>query len=94
MLQFTICFDLCVAGFRFVVLFFNCLLTFGSYFCFDMPSVLQDKFQSVIIISWKKICIVFNYEKFYCMIFVLTGKWVFTDELSQCNVSYEDPFAA
>lgn len=31
--------------FRFVILFFNCLLTFGSYFCFDMPSVLQDQFQ-------------------------------------------------
>ncbi|XP_067677799.1 lysosomal dipeptide transporter MFSD1-like [Haliotis asinina] len=31
-------------GYRFVVLFFNCMLTFGSYFCFDMPSVLQDEF--------------------------------------------------
>lgn len=31
--------------FRFLVLFFNCLVTFGSYFCFDMPSVLQYKFQ-------------------------------------------------
>ncbi|XP_050401661.2 major facilitator superfamily domain-containing protein 1 [Patella vulgata] len=31
-------------GFRFLVLFFNCMLTFGSYFCFDMPSVLQDTF--------------------------------------------------
>ncbi|XP_066921169.1 lysosomal dipeptide transporter MFSD1-like isoform X2 [Clytia hemisphaerica] len=30
--------------YRFLVLFFNCLLTFGSYFCFDMPSVLQDSF--------------------------------------------------
>ncbi|XP_054707597.1 major facilitator superfamily domain-containing protein 1-like [Uloborus diversus] len=28
--------------YRFLVLFFNCLLTFGSYYCFDMPSVLQD----------------------------------------------------
>lgn len=32
-------------AFRFVILVFNCLLTFGSYFCFDMPSVLQAKFQ-------------------------------------------------
>uniref|UniRef100_T1ITK3 Lysosomal dipeptide transporter MFSD1 n=1 Tax=Strigamia maritima TaxID=126957 RepID=T1ITK3_STRMM len=32
-------------AFRFIVLFFNCLLTFGSYFCFDMPSVLQTQFQ-------------------------------------------------
>lgn len=31
-------------GYRFVLLFFNCMLTFGSYFCFDMPSVLQDTF--------------------------------------------------
>ncbi|XP_013401779.1 major facilitator superfamily domain-containing protein 1 [Lingula anatina] len=31
-------------GYRFLVLFFNCLLTFGSYFCFDMPSVLQPLF--------------------------------------------------
>ncbi|CAG5135233.1 unnamed protein product, partial [Candidula unifasciata] len=30
--------------YRFLVLFFNCMLTFGSYFCFDMPSVLQDVF--------------------------------------------------
>ncbi|XP_042654589.1 major facilitator superfamily domain-containing protein 1-like [Tyto alba] len=33
------------AAFRFVVLLFNCLLTFGSYFCFDIPSVLQEQFQ-------------------------------------------------
>ncbi|KAL4617883.1 major facilitator superfamily domain-containing protein 1-like [Arapaima gigas] len=33
------------AFYRFVVLFFNCLVTFGSYFCFDIPSVLQDQFQ-------------------------------------------------
>ncbi|XP_061911872.1 major facilitator superfamily domain-containing protein 1-like isoform X1 [Entelurus aequoreus] len=31
--------------YRFLVLFFNCLLSFGSYFCFDIPSVLQDQFQ-------------------------------------------------
>ncbi|KAI8508892.1 hypothetical protein Bbelb_127400 [Branchiostoma belcheri] len=35
------------ACYRFLVLFFNCMLTFGSYFCFDMPSVLQDVFQGV-----------------------------------------------
>lgn len=33
------------AYYRFVVLFFNCMLTFGSYFCFDIPSVLQEQFQ-------------------------------------------------
>lgn len=35
------------AYYRFVVLLFNCLLSFGSYFCFDIPSVLQDQFQGV-----------------------------------------------
>jgi len=29
--------------YRFTVLFFNCMLTFGSYYCFDMPSVLQSR---------------------------------------------------
>ncbi|XP_049336265.1 major facilitator superfamily domain-containing protein 1 [Astyanax mexicanus] len=33
------------AYYRFLVLFFNCMLTFGSYFCFDIPSVLQEQFQ-------------------------------------------------
>ncbi|XP_063286680.1 major facilitator superfamily domain-containing protein 1-like [Pelobates fuscus] len=33
------------AYYRFLVLFFNCLLTFGSFFCFDIPSVLRDQFQ-------------------------------------------------
>lgn len=35
-----------------MVLFFNCLLTFGSYFCFDIPSVLQDQFQGVSEQQW------------------------------------------
>ncbi|XP_038059082.1 major facilitator superfamily domain-containing protein 1-like [Patiria miniata] len=34
--------------YRFVVLFFNCMLTFGTYFCFDMPSVLQAVLQGNI----------------------------------------------
>ncbi|KAK2144451.1 hypothetical protein LSH36_756g02040 [Paralvinella palmiformis] len=32
--------------YRFIVLFFTCMMTFGSYFCFDMPSVLQTQFQA------------------------------------------------
>nr|XP_033770419.1 major facilitator superfamily domain-containing protein 1-like [Geotrypetes seraphini] len=39
------------AYYRFLVLFFNCLLTFGSYFCFDIPSVLQDQFQGNLTCS-------------------------------------------
>lgn len=34
-------------SFRFVVLLFNCLQTFGIYFCYDLPSALQDQFQGV-----------------------------------------------
>lgn len=36
------CGDVEKPSYRFSVLLFNCLLTFGSYYCFDMPSVLQD----------------------------------------------------
>ena len=32
-------------SYRFIVLFFTCMLTFGSYYCFDMPSVLQEHIQ-------------------------------------------------
>lgn len=35
------------AYYRFVVLLFSCLQTFGCYFCYDIPSVLQDQFQGV-----------------------------------------------
>ncbi|XP_022086175.1 major facilitator superfamily domain-containing protein 1-like isoform X3 [Acanthaster planci] len=40
--------DASKAYYRFVVLFFNCMLTFGTAFCFDMPSVLQAIFQGNI----------------------------------------------
>ncbi|XP_068162257.1 lysosomal dipeptide transporter MFSD1-like [Antennarius striatus] len=33
------------AYYRFVLLFFNCLMTLGPYFCSDIPSVLQNQFQ-------------------------------------------------
>ncbi|XP_066833981.1 LOW QUALITY PROTEIN: major facilitator superfamily domain-containing protein 1-like [Anser cygnoides] len=40
------------ACYRFVVLFFNCLLTsFGSCFCFDIPSVLRERFQGNLTCS-------------------------------------------
>ncbi|XP_064605345.1 LOW QUALITY PROTEIN: major facilitator superfamily domain-containing protein 1-like [Liolophura sinensis] len=35
-------------AYRYMVLFFTCMLTFGSYFCFDMPSVLQSEFQGIL----------------------------------------------
>ncbi len=34
------------AYYRFIVLSFTCIMSFGNYFCFDMPSVLQNEFQS------------------------------------------------
>ncbi|XP_064605894.1 major facilitator superfamily domain-containing protein 1-like [Liolophura sinensis] len=34
-------------SFRFIVLFFNCILTFGPYFCYDMPTVLQNELQGI-----------------------------------------------
>jgi len=40
------CFHASRGPFRFVLLIFTCMLTFGSYFCFDMPSVLQTTFTS------------------------------------------------
>ena len=36
---------------RYKVLLANCLLTFGTYYCFDMPSVLEDQLK--VYISWK-----------------------------------------
>ena len=35
--------------FRYTVLILNCLLTFGSYYCFDMPSNLKDQLKDQII---------------------------------------------
>ena len=36
-------------SYRFVVLIFNCLLTLGSYYAFDMPSVLQDELVAQVV---------------------------------------------
>jgi MFS family permease len=35
--------------FRYTLLLFNCLLTFGSYFCFDMPTVLESKIEDQVV---------------------------------------------
>ena len=37
------------ASYRFIILAFNCLLTLGSYYAFDMPSVLQNELVSQVI---------------------------------------------
>jgi MFS family permease len=39
-------------SFRFIVLAFNCLLTLGSYYAFDMPSVLQNELVSQVILPF------------------------------------------
>lgn len=36
-------------AFRYAMLGLNCLLTFGSYFCFDMPTVLETKIEEQVI---------------------------------------------
>jgi hypothetical protein len=36
-------------SYRFVILAFNCLLTLGSYYAFDMPSVLQNELVAQVI---------------------------------------------
>jgi MFS family permease len=37
--------------FRYIALIFMCLLSFGSYFCYDNPAALQDHFKSDLKIS-------------------------------------------
>lgn len=37
--------------FRYFALIFMCLLSFGSYFCYDNPAALQDKFKKDLTIS-------------------------------------------
>ena len=32
-------------AFRALILLFNCMLTFGTYYCFDLPASLKDRFQ-------------------------------------------------
>ena len=36
-------------AFRYTLLLFNCLLTFGSYYCFDMPTVLESKIEAQVV---------------------------------------------
>jgi MFS family permease len=40
------------SSYRFVILAFNCLLTLGSYYAFDMPSVLQNELVSQVIMPF------------------------------------------
>eukprot|EP00931_Biecheleriopsis_adriatica_P076316 TRINITY_DN50036_c0_g1_i1.p1 TRINITY_DN50036_c0_g1~~TRINITY_DN50036_c0_g1_i1.p1 ORF type:complete len:515 (-),score=73.57 TRINITY_DN50036_c0_g1_i1:75-1577(-) len=39
-------------GFRYGVLLCSCMLTFGSYFCFDMPSTMKERLQEDYIVPW------------------------------------------
>jgi len=36
-------------GTRYRVLILNCLLTFGSYYCFDMPANLESQIKDQVI---------------------------------------------
>jgi MFS family permease len=56
--------------YRFTVLAIVCGLTFGSYFCFDMPSVLQGVIEDDIIRPWAK-----NQTGTYYNLFYLVYAW-------------------
>eukprot|EP00299_Pterocystis_sp_00344_P000339 c10101_g8_i1.p1 GENE.c10101_g8_i1~~c10101_g8_i1.p1 ORF type:complete len:455 (+),score=103.28 c10101_g8_i1:47-1411(+) len=43
--------DASARSFRFLILTLNCLLTFGSYYVFDMPSVLEDEIKDRLKIN-------------------------------------------
>jgi len=46
------CLDPAHPAFRYAVLFCSCMLTFGSYFCFDMPSTMKEPLQDQYIRPW------------------------------------------
>jgi MFS family permease len=43
------CLDPSKSSFRYTLLALNCLLTFGSYYCFDMPTVLESMIESQVV---------------------------------------------
>jgi len=54
---------------RYYILLFNCLLTFGSYYCFDMPANLQHQIQDQIIAKFT------NDTETYYNYFYLVYSW-------------------
>eukprot|EP00605_Chrysophyceae_sp_TOSAG23-4_P002108 GSChrysophyteH1.ASY1.ANO1.2334.1 assembled CDS len=46
------CLDPSKSSFRYVLLICNCLLTFGSYYCFDMPTVLENVIEEQVIATF------------------------------------------
>ena len=54
-------------SYRFVVLAFNCLLTLGSYYAFDMPSVLQDELVAQVIAPFAPNNAQTLYNSWYCL---------------------------
>lgn len=45
----TGCLDSNKSTFRYTLLLCNCLLTFGSYYCFDMPTVLENYIEDQVV---------------------------------------------
>ena len=43
------CLDPGTSTFRYTLLLLNCLLTFGSYYCFDMPTVLESMIEDQVV---------------------------------------------
>eukprot|EP01094_Clydonella_sp_ATCC50884_P024691 TRINITY_DN6262_c0_g1_i1.p1 TRINITY_DN6262_c0_g1~~TRINITY_DN6262_c0_g1_i1.p1 ORF type:complete len:478 (+),score=140.48 TRINITY_DN6262_c0_g1_i1:87-1520(+) len=75
--------------YRLVVLFFTCLLTFGSYFCFDQPSALQDMMQDQLDIDNFQFNLLYSVYSFSNMIMVIFGGY-FVDKLGTrpCTVLF------
>eukprot|EP00937_MAST-01D_sp_MAST-1D-sp2_P006626 g6626.t1 len=51
-------------SYRYTLLLCNCFLTFGSYFCFDMPTVLETHIQDQVVATWTSSVSTY-YELFY-----------------------------
>lgn len=59
------------AAFRYCVLFCSCMLTFGSYFCFDMPSTMKEQLQDEYIRPWAPTTGGFQSSFFYSLYYSL-----------------------
>jgi len=60
----TGCLDVNKSSFRYTLLLCNCLLTFGSYYCFDMPTVLENYIEDQVVAGFTT-SVSFYYSLFY-----------------------------
>lgn len=69
------------AAFRYVILFCSCMLTFGSYFCFDMPSTMKEGLQDTYIRPWAPTSGLFQTDFLYGLFYSL---YAWTNALVGC----------